>query len=327
MSAEELDVVLHIGYHKTGTTFFQKKVFNSFDNVLYLGRSWVHKDLSSFFYDFSFTNTLMFDEEKMRKRFYKIVADIVERDEIDISSKKMILISHESLHSGSDYFGFKIKDQAIRISQVFPNAKIIFSIRNQVKMIESHYTNYVHHGGKQKFSYFFNNSYAYNSGLKVKLKYNEVVNYYVELFGKQAMHVLVFEQIFLNNTYNLNKLTDFLKLNSVDIPKQKAVNNRMSKFSISIMRLINSLLAKDFNEQYNLRLNGNHSYSEKIRWTLIRLLKRIEANKLFPKSIFSYSYLSQKQKSELLNYYKYSNSHLANSFDLELDQYGYYIGE
>jgi len=323
MNLERLDIVLHIGYHKTGTTFFQKKVFSTFDNVLYIGRSWVHKDLNSLFYDLSFTNALDFDSNQIRKRFYKIVEDIVLKYDVDISSKKMILISHESLHSGSDYFGSKIKDQAHRIHQTFPKAKIIISIRNQIKMIESHYTNFIHHGGKQRFKYFYNESFAFTN-LKSKLNYNEVVSCYLKIFGKASVHVLVFEHVFLDPVINLNDIIQFLDLNTIEVKKQKAVNKRMSKFSISVIRVVNCFFAKDFEEQYNKRLKGKSNFSEKLRWFLIRSFKKIESSKLFPKPIFSYNYLNENQKNELLDHYFDDNFKLSSTFDLKLELYGYY---
>lgn len=323
MNIESLDIVLHVGYHKTGTTFLQKKVFNTFDDVLYLGRSWVHKDLNTFFYDLSFTNALEFKGDDLRKRFYRIVEDIITEKGIDISSKKMILISHESLHSGSDYFGSKIKDQANRIKEVLPNSKIIIGIRNQLKIIESHYTNYIHHGGKQRFAFFYNQSFAF-SNLKSKLKYNEVASYYINLFGRESVHILVFEHVFLNPDFRLDGLTDFLGLHAIEVQKEKAVNKRISKFSISFVRMINCLLTKDFEEQYHARLKGTQSFSEKLRWFFIRNLKKIEASKLFPKVLFSYHYLNEKQKDEILNFYYGANCELSNTFGLQLENYGYY---
>ncbi|MCR9287873.1 MAG: sulfotransferase [Bacteroidetes bacterium] len=322
MNWRDLKLVLHIGFHKTGTTFLQKSFFPLHNDILYLGRSWVDKRLGEFFFDFGFLNDFEFDEKSMQRRFSEILDDYIKEKSIDCSKKNVLLISHESLHSGSDYFGFCIKRQAYRIKAVFPKANIILGVRNQIKMIESHYTEYIIHGGKMKFDYFFRYSYNFNFGLKIKFKYNKVIKEYCRNFGEKKIYVLIFEEVF-SDKLNFLDLCIFLDIHLPEKIGQIGINPRLGKISISIIRTANILLAKDFTEQYKNRLQNKQSISEDLRWILIGLLKKIHRFKWTHLLNNSSTYISLEEKSKIENYFSRSNKELSKLIGKDLKKFGY----
>lgn len=323
MNLNKLDIILHIGYHKTGTTFLQKNVFSGNPEIFYLGRSWISNKLDAFFFDFNFLKDSEFDKDVMIKRFAEIVNYVIKEQNIDMSQKKIMLISHESLHSGSDYFGLRTKEQAYRLKQVFPKAKIIIGIRNQIKMIESNYTNYIHHGGKLTFNYFFHHSDFYNLGLKEKLKYDGLIDLYFEYFKKERVHILIFEQVFSRKNLNLNALNSFLNVETRVNYSDIGINKKLSSKSISILRILNCILVKDFNLQYRNRLQGRQSYSEKLRWYIIKILKNIEELKFIPSSKKIHNFINDSEVKQIEEYFEASNCNLAEQTKINLRQFGY----
>ena len=122
----DFPLFLHIGYHKTATTLLQNNVFSRHPEIFYLGRSWESCDLAQFFNEYKYIHDLEFNPTKLANEFRRIQQDYYEESKAKVSEfckKKICVISHESLHSGPDWFGIDIEGRARRMSQVFPNSK------------------------------------------------------------------------------------------------------------------------------------------------------------------------------------------------------------
>jgi len=115
-----MPVLVHIGMHKTGTSFLQRQVFPQLENVLY-SRNFNLRD------------------------YYK-------------QEGEAIVISDELLSGNpfiEDTFGdFRIKVHAI--STLFPSAVILVCFRDPVEYIISLYKQFLHQGGAICFDDFFN---------------------------------------------------------------------------------------------------------------------------------------------------------------------------
>jgi hypothetical protein len=109
-----MQVVIHLGYHKTGTTFFQNQIFNRLTNVNLIRTA----------------------------TFYAPLDD-----------KKLNIISDETL-SGSPYvlsnalIRFDIAD---RLKLCYPKAKIILGIRDNDAWLKSLYSQFIRNGGIYDF--------------------------------------------------------------------------------------------------------------------------------------------------------------------------------
>ena len=190
-------------------------------------------------------------------------------------------------------------------------------------MIESNYTNYIHHGGKLKFKDFYYKSHLYNNALREKLKYDKLIGLYFDYFKPENVHILIFEKVFNSDKLQLKELDDFLNVKTVVNYNNKGINKKLSKRFISILRLFNCVLAKDFDFQYRNRLQGKQSFTEKFRWYLIRFFKEIELLKILPSSKKKYDFLDSNQINEIENDFVDSNSKLAKLLKLDLRKFGY----
>ena len=297
----------------------QQVVFPEHQEILYPGRRWKSDELSLYFLSNQFTHPLQYDAESMREKFYGAIESYTEKQRVDASRKKAMVISHESLHSGPEWFGSEFVMMAERIKKVFPEARIIIGIRNQAEYIESNYKEYIVHGGKLSFRYFINSSYGFNYGLKSKLMFDQAISLYHKLFGKEHVHVYLLEDFKLNLENELNRICAFIGVDKPSSYKKEMVNVGLGKNSTSLLRMLNCMLAKDFNEQYYRWQQRQLDDSEKLRWFVVRALRKLESygqNK--PVSLYNSDLKSQVQQM-----FSASNARLSALLQRDLKQEGY----
>ncbi len=111
-------IYLHVGLHKTGTTFLQQAVFPKWKDIEYI--AWPNLELF-----------LRLDED---------------RD---------YLVSREGFY-GQNWAHHNVREKSIkRLNEIFPNAKILISFRKHSGYIISSYKQYLHRGGTLSFDEYF----------------------------------------------------------------------------------------------------------------------------------------------------------------------------
>jgi len=136
-----MKTIIHVGYHKTATTFFQNQIFNNIRNV-------------NLIRNLNFNTTLIKD--------------------------KINIISNEAL-SGAPYLKSDAKIRFIiadRLKLCFPNSKIILGIRNNDSWLKSLYSQFIRNGGlynynewlEKVFDKIYLDHESYISYLKSKFK-------------------------------------------------------------------------------------------------------------------------------------------------------------
>ncbi len=308
-----LDLTLHIGYHKTGTTFLQRAIFPHHSEVLYLGKPWRNKKLEELFSQFNFEHPLRFDPRAFKNSFNAALEAIPKTDDMTAA-----LLSQEDLHSGPEWFGLRAEGMAHRIATVFPEAKIIIGLRNQIDFVESFYKNYVFHGGKYSFKGFIERSFYYHFALSPKLEYDRVVELYARLFGSDRLLVYFHCEMKQDLPGVLNQMQAFLGLGTPFHLRRSAMNVGVNPAVIEPMRLINVLLADDFVDQYG-QASGALPSTRKdyLRRQLVRLIRRLgQAPFLHERACRPISTVVQRRK--IREYYANSNSRLSAVLGREL---------
>lgn len=169
-------LIIHVGYHKSASTYLQK-IFETIDvnyyffnrkQVDYIERTDFSKEvfLNNIFTNFSF----------------------------DEGSTGTTIISHEEL-SGHPH-GFDIVDPYVvadNLHSTFPDAHIMFIIRNQIDYLLSLYTYRVAVKGEE-----YRNITRFlmedgEKGLFAKLEYDKLIQYYIKLFGNDRVLVMPME--------------------------------------------------------------------------------------------------------------------------------------
>lgn len=219
--------IIHIGYPKTATTWFQQEFFPGVTNFTLVPRKVIKKYIIQ-------PTPVEFSAQSVKR--------LIEKE-----FGKQVILSEElivgSIRSGGFNFIHTI-NMANRLKYIFPKAFIIVFIRSQPEIIASAYGQYIKDGGKNKIGEYLEPK---NATQMVKLRsfnwkfldYNHVITLYKELFPEKT-RIYLYED-FASDTYNFIKefseengfIRDLDQLSFND--KNKRPNN------LSVKRLANRL--------------------------------------------------------------------------------------
>ena len=314
-----LPLVLHIGYHKTGTTFLQNNIFSKHKDIFYLGQPFRNSNIANAIREFKFQHDLNFDSNVIRDKIYK---EIKNYSDVLLNTKRLIMISLESLHSGEEWFGRNIVTMSYRLKDTFPDAKIILGIRSQAKYIVSNYKEYIIHGGKMCFDTFLFDSFLCNRCLFPKLCYDKVINHYKKLFHDN-LYIYIHDKLLLDKKTEIQKLFNFLEIEENIEFDYSNVYKSLTKNSAELIRFINKFSTKDFIEQYyDVGVNDRFSALEKFRRRLIRIIRKLG---LINVRIFeSNSYLTNKHIEYIRNNFSESNKNLSDLLNNDIRKLGFW---
>lgn len=180
-------LLIHVGYHKTATTWLQR--------VLFTADHGYRKLLShaEVFETIVRPHGLTFDISPAR-------ALVTERMAVETNCNTDV-ISSEIL-SGNPFLGARGSDEfARRLHALAPDALILITIREQFSMMTSLYMQYVSRGGTMSPDAFFAESpdIGYVSFASEHLEFHRLIGLYRELFG--ADRVLVITKEGLDDDY------------------------------------------------------------------------------------------------------------------------------
>ena len=179
-------IYIHPGFSKSGTTSLQY-IFNSLDAVLSITQFSEIPEHKEFF---NLINGSTFPIS------HDVAKDIFEK--INNDKDKNVIISSERLNAGIHRLNEKILDN---LKNLFPDAKIIFTIRDQVSAIKSHYANHgrlirglpkPYSGIKVKFNdYFEFNIDRYRRSYFQIINYNTMISLWEKFYKKENILILL----------------------------------------------------------------------------------------------------------------------------------------
>lgn len=203
--------LIHIGYPKTGTTWLQAGIFGS------SGYGFTPVGGKPKFFALRFIygeegglgHPLDFEPEALRQEY----------DELEAGSGYPV-ISHEALLCHPYSGGVQTRDIALKLHEVFPDAKILITIREQHAMIVSLYEHFLRMGGLSSLKNFVGAKFhqslfpAFDIGF---LEYDKCVRFYSDLFGAKSVLALPFELIRKDSLSFLSSIYSFA---GIDAPSE-----------------------------------------------------------------------------------------------------------
>lgn len=198
------NIFIHTGYIKTGTTWLQNMIFNNNENINYLGKT--EEDYPQWLINWHYYDQYYFEQN---------IGNI--RKEIDtlIDPEKPNLISSEVFTAP----GGQILNQARRIKEIVNNPKIILTLRHPLALIYSYYKDNINNGAclssledsidwKRTPFVFFKRKPIYLPDFF----FNETIDAYENMFGRENICVLKFEDMVSNTSEFFNKLGKFMNV-------------------------------------------------------------------------------------------------------------------
>jgi len=227
--------VIHIGYHKTGTTWLQRKLFESAE----LGYRRIRLTLEG--RDLYWAHDFDFDAARCRDEMAKKLEHCEREGLIPVIS--MMRLSGNP-HSG----GYDSRTLADRIAAVFPRARVIMVIREQRSMILSTYAQYVKMGGGCSLSRYLNApDDSRRPGFRFEhFRYDRLIAHYQQRFGSERVLVESYER-FRDEPHAFAEGVAAFSGGKAPPPESATavLNRSLGPLALSLLRWLNPLVNAD----------------------------------------------------------------------------------
>lgn len=311
-------VLIHLGYHKTGTSYLQKYIFNDADAGFFspVERHFLRNT-------FVGTNPFQFDTDEIRDLLHF---------QTNESPKNLIPVLSNEQFSGQPYgggYGLRKREREVsrkeiadRLYSCFPDARILVVIREQREMIRSIYKFLVcgwHGRLSATIEEFLDQSPledGYSPLFKLDyLEYHWLIKYYQKLFGKSSVLVLPFERFRDDPVYFVNQIRRFVSLEPVENVPEKKVNVGYSAATCNARRVINRLIVSPNKPGL---ISNNERRAAKLTSKLNRYIPQSFHEKTERK-------LASKIDQIVDGYYNKSNQETASLTKIDLESLGYQV--
>lgn len=231
--------IVHIGFHKTATSWFQERVYPNVTSHQLIDRDLVRSLLVN-------GDAFHFDAERARAA---IEAAAGSRPPL-ICEEELSGVLH--IGSASTYIA---KEVASRLHAALPNARIVVFIRAQVDAAASWYMQYLKEGGTASARrYLFPDEYVFPGRFMhfkqprfdfSQLDYSGLIRTYDALFGAENVQVFAYEDLVRDSTDLLADMQQRLRfeLDPAGVAAG-AVNSSFRRGLIPVARVLNLFSAR-----------------------------------------------------------------------------------
>ena len=299
--------IVHIGYHKTATTWLQKQVFPRAVSHDFVPRRTVQDA-------FLAPCGLYFEPEQAAQ-----VLGLAGRE-------RPVLLSEENLsgyiHNGGLH-GFLAPEMARRIKAVLPEARIVIFIRSQFDVCRASYAQYVSGGGTWGARRYFETARHVRGALTRPWKapafefehfeYDRLVAHYDALFGADRVHVYPYEWL-RDAPSLLARMSNDLGLELENPPSGARDNRSLGGIALAVMRGVNLFTRQSVvNKDRIVDLPGGQGLRHGAKW----LMGRVPGINRRPAG------LPERLRLRIAQHYPQSNRRLMALRDLPLAELGY----
>jgi len=223
--------LLHIGYHKTGTTWLQRHVFG--DSGAGFSQMGGAQRLIAI-------NAFDFRPRRIRKQMERRIGQAQAQGLVPVLSSERL--------SGEPHFGgYDSEVIADRLAAVFPNARILVIVREQTSMFLSIYKEYIRRGGAASLRQYLatpRDGYWLPQFRFEFLEYHRLIGYYQDLFGAESVMVLPYELLRAQPATFLRQIGEFVGVPAAQ-PQVRPVNVSLSAFALGLKRHANRYFVLD----------------------------------------------------------------------------------
>ncbi len=316
------NVLIHIGYHKTGTTWLQNEVFISESDVFQplSKNNSGHSTLAGHFIyseDGYLLNSFDDNEEVIKKH----LKSLKESFNYDSTMNKILVMSNERLSGNPNSAGFDSSIVAKRIKKIFPKGKILIVIREQSSWLFSNYFEYLSNGGNHNIEKYLSLKYdGKRPGFSPNnICYHLLIKEYRKKFGDENVLVLPYEYFKKDKICFFETLSDFLG-RTVIIPSKNFKNkwNVKSDYYVNYkLRFLNIFI-------HASSLNNHSRLRTKLTRILAILIKKTMIN-FIPEYLEKSFQSSLKAKIQLwcLGKFEDSNKITSDLIGMNLEDFGY----
>jgi sulfotransferase family protein len=299
--------LLHIGYHKTGSTWLGRHVFA--DRAAGFSVAARPRELHSAFVA---VNPFDFAPGPIAERLEPGLREARDQGLVPV-------LSHERLSGNPHSGGYDSRSVADRLAAALPNAKVLIVIREQRSMLVSLYKQYVKRGGAASFERYVGTPPARGPVPAFRfdfLEYHRLINHYQDLFGAANVLVLTYELLRSDPQAFLGRLGTFAGAPATEA-EVRLENASPSAFSLGLKRHANRYFVRDaLNPSPPLAFDGANEL-------LLRLCRAADARTTREGRDRREQEWRRRAESEIGAHYAESNALTARLIDTDLAALGY----
>ena len=286
--------LIHIGYHKTATTWMQRQLFVPAHGYHQIA---THEDVFEYMVE---PHGLVFSPSSIQERIAAAYTSMAE-DQVPVISSEIL--------SGHPFFGGRESDiYAARLAQIAPDARILVSIRAQMKILPSVYMQYLLRGGTMRYTDFFSgeNPLGFFRFSPDHFKYDRLIGLYQSLFGAENVHVLTQESLYADMEKTARDIAAFCDNSLFEKVQntQQRENASYPENAAHWLRRVNHFKKNVLNPTPTLNLGGGGDF-------LFRAVGAGFRSELSKKLLGSPRPVSQFVAENFDGYYDNSNTRLA----------------
>ncbi len=178
------DVVVHIGFPRTGTSALQAHFFPRLNGCVFL----THSGPGSAAYRSLMENLYHADDATYLRATIRAYLDETRRQQ-----PGTLVISDEALSGATLVGAYNWERNALRLHDLLPEAKILVTVRHQGTRLRSIYNNFLTAGGYGSFREFIENRTGRFRYDLDQMRYECTVARYQDLFGVDRVKVIPYE--------------------------------------------------------------------------------------------------------------------------------------
>ena len=327
---KNVNLYIHPGYGKTGSTLLQEKIFSKI-NFICLSKPFKTsqypeiKELQTklFIPKYSFDQIYPLNFSRAIEQYSNYLKKILHGTKIE-----NFILSDECIFDRINYFGYfniyLLKEIIDILKKEFSlNLKFIVSIRRQHDLVPSLYA-FDNFRQKKNFGSLSNfiELLEIEEDLKRIFFYDELIERIKNNFNSEIL-ILPIEELSLNKSSYIQKLEDFLKVklndldwsnhnvNSINVNDQIKYKVRTLDFRSSVMSMVSNM--------HFFFLRRNNFYKK--NFTKLRFLKKYLNPKISYKNVIT---LNNDQIIKIKNLYKDSIKKLAKNLNIDLEKLDYF---
>lgn len=308
--------IVHIGFHKTATSWFQSRVYPHVTSHRLIDRDLVRSLFVS-------GDAFHFDPNAARATLG------VDADPLPplICEEELSGVLH--IGAASTYIA---KEVAKRLHATLPDAQIVVFVRAQVDAAASWYMQYLKEGGTASpRRYFFPDEYVFPGRFMhfkqarfdfFQLDYSGLIQTYDELFGPDNVHVFAYEDLVRDNAVLLTQMRHRLgfTLDGAAV-SSGAVNRSFRRGIVPVARLLNLFSARQVaNKRTLLHVPYANAATRFV-------LAKLNAVPLFGPAATARSLIDEPTAAWMAQHFAHSNRWLAQRMGRDLRSLGYSVDE
>ncbi|WP_193742870.1 sulfotransferase [Sphingobium bisphenolivorans] len=233
--AERAPLLIHIGFHKTGSTWLQQQIFGSADHGF---TTETGRPRHQIVHDFVTADAFQFSPDEARASYARHIA----------AAKNQgwtLVVSHERLSGYPSSGGHDRRLIADRLHATFPQARILMILREQRSLIRSMYSQHITDGGTGSLRAFLASVEPHlgrRPGFRLSTyEFDGMIQYYQRLFGRDKLLVLPYEMLAEEPAWFVARIQDFCGFTGEPVGRANRANEGRSLLMQLVQRRLNAL--------------------------------------------------------------------------------------